>query len=879
MSYADNILDAVDILIDKKIANLPYDKTVRATITAIVDESLLKYKVKYQNAFLYAYAIDSDQRYEVDDEIYLQIPSNDFNKNPLIIGKVLKTPVSPRQVMTINERAIKYAHNLMVTNNLLLTYTVPEAMAEIDFDSYLPIDDYDNFWLSFDVESTTRVAGDEIRILAPDGTILDTAVYSNGLNGTLNHTSIIAKITEGPLIFQLVPKAENSAYNITNLQFYPIRDVLMHEGEYQGITLDIGFIADTRDGLGNGEIALQGYLKEDGFTISKFTAFDWYVRDDSNASGWTNLTSATIGDWWSNATVRCLATYNGVTYEAELEIPPIIRQFYLTAPETTFDFSTIGDNFIITAHAPSESGNIAYYWSYYDSNKSNREVYTNNSATYNVVTLTPSAQWAIFACTIKQNNTIKGQAEILLTNAQEGLVLRGGTKDNYTISYDATGKLINPAQIEVSVLYIQNNTEADVSYHWTTTCPLITIENPNSRSTLLTVSPQWKQNSNNTVVTVSAGGQTLNIAIEVTKPGGDTSVVAIDQKELKFKDLPEEIFYRNHSYYKTHNGSTAITVVEPYWIDTPNVSLPSVPLPNDPAMRVMTTVPFGEYTYTESIATQVVSSTTFYIQGGYRRAVYSIEGILTEYDTTPFTVQGGTNVTVWQANWEDESYTGLSYEVEPPYYFDPTKTYTLTATNGTLSATIYMNFYMDRSVYITDDTWNGITSCGNRSDGSPEIYFPAWSVMGNEEEQGAQASHAAAGLVQTADGLQANLVLEDVLINGATNLPDDWKIHQAQIDDRNLKPVSVVTTSRTPTLNATANNQTKTFYIHLTTQDIWAPTTQGGTAQKISVVTGVTINTTAGNEGSFNFTINTNTYSLTPNNDTKTTIYPFNINS
>ena len=91
MNYADNILDAVDILIDKKISNLPFDKTIRATVVSIENADLLKYKVQYQNSTLFAYAVDSNQKYNVDDEVYVQILSNDFNKSPLIVGRVIKT--------------------------------------------------------------------------------------------------------------------------------------------------------------------------------------------------------------------------------------------------------------------------------------------------------------------------------------------------------------------------------------------------------------------------------------------------------------------------------------------------------------------------------------------------------------------------------------------------------------------------------------------------------------------------------------------------------------------------------------------------------------------------------------------------------------------
>jgi len=53
---ANNILAAIDILADKKIAEAGYDKTVNATIVKCVDATVGKYLVKYQDADIVAYS-------------------------------------------------------------------------------------------------------------------------------------------------------------------------------------------------------------------------------------------------------------------------------------------------------------------------------------------------------------------------------------------------------------------------------------------------------------------------------------------------------------------------------------------------------------------------------------------------------------------------------------------------------------------------------------------------------------------------------------------------------------------------------------------------------------------------------------------------------
>ena len=88
LSLADEVLDAVEILVDNKVSGLQFNKTVRANIAEIVDASIGKYRVQYQNSYFTAYASDSNSNYSKGTEVYVEILSNDFEKNALIIGSV-----------------------------------------------------------------------------------------------------------------------------------------------------------------------------------------------------------------------------------------------------------------------------------------------------------------------------------------------------------------------------------------------------------------------------------------------------------------------------------------------------------------------------------------------------------------------------------------------------------------------------------------------------------------------------------------------------------------------------------------------------------------------------------------------------------------------
>ena len=74
------LLETIDILIDKKISSLKFDKTVKGTITRVSENNYyeisisgVKYKMKYTKEKLQEYS-----------SVYILIPNNDY-KNMFIL--------------------------------------------------------------------------------------------------------------------------------------------------------------------------------------------------------------------------------------------------------------------------------------------------------------------------------------------------------------------------------------------------------------------------------------------------------------------------------------------------------------------------------------------------------------------------------------------------------------------------------------------------------------------------------------------------------------------------------------------------------------------------------------------------------------------------
>ena len=113
MDLANNILDAIDILADNSVSAVKFDKTVRASIYEVVDESIGKYKVKYQNSIFYAYSLDIKKKYAKGTNVFVVIPASDFNKDPYITGTTKKLASSQNEVLTWEDRLSPVGSNVV----------------------------------------------------------------------------------------------------------------------------------------------------------------------------------------------------------------------------------------------------------------------------------------------------------------------------------------------------------------------------------------------------------------------------------------------------------------------------------------------------------------------------------------------------------------------------------------------------------------------------------------------------------------------------------------------------------------------------------------------------------------------------------------------
>ena len=74
MSVGEKILDAIQLLADSSVEKAKYDKTIQAQILSCQDATIGKYRCRYQDATVYAYASSSDVTFNNGTYVYILVP-------------------------------------------------------------------------------------------------------------------------------------------------------------------------------------------------------------------------------------------------------------------------------------------------------------------------------------------------------------------------------------------------------------------------------------------------------------------------------------------------------------------------------------------------------------------------------------------------------------------------------------------------------------------------------------------------------------------------------------------------------------------------------------------------------------------------------------
>lgn len=89
-SYENKLLDAIELMADKKVQEANFNKTVQATIIKMTNATTAEYLVKYQDSRFPAYSMNKSKQYKDGQNVYVLIPGNDTTQVKMILGAVEK---------------------------------------------------------------------------------------------------------------------------------------------------------------------------------------------------------------------------------------------------------------------------------------------------------------------------------------------------------------------------------------------------------------------------------------------------------------------------------------------------------------------------------------------------------------------------------------------------------------------------------------------------------------------------------------------------------------------------------------------------------------------------------------------------------------------
>lgn len=169
-NYEDNILEAIETIVDSSIAKSNYDRTIQATIIKMVDKSLGQYNVKYQDSYFDAFSVDTTIEYVEGTNVYILVPNGDMSKDKTILGAVDGYKIQGITAITDADASDPVGYNCVNSNIRfeLCSYIEEQNIILYDKDSDINLIDLDNEALKNFLQSSSQlVAGASFRTNLP----------------------------------------------------------------------------------------------------------------------------------------------------------------------------------------------------------------------------------------------------------------------------------------------------------------------------------------------------------------------------------------------------------------------------------------------------------------------------------------------------------------------------------------------------------------------------------------------------------------------------------------------------------------------------------------------------------------------------------------
>lgn len=119
MSYQENILQAVDMVVSQRLHEMSFDKTIVCRVENDENTKKGEYTVSYQAMTMVVYAANPEEEYKKGQDVYVTVPQGDFNLRKIIIGYVSPSEIPTYLYTNPMKYLVKLSDNLIADEAIL----------------------------------------------------------------------------------------------------------------------------------------------------------------------------------------------------------------------------------------------------------------------------------------------------------------------------------------------------------------------------------------------------------------------------------------------------------------------------------------------------------------------------------------------------------------------------------------------------------------------------------------------------------------------------------------------------------------------------------------------------------------------------------------
>ena len=117
-NYSEQVLQAVDMVVQQRLNDISFDKTILCKIVDDKQKDNGQYTVEYENTKMTAYATEGSQEYKIGRQVYVLVPQGDFNLNKVILGETKTSELPVYMYINPIQSLIRLSDNLMKDKRL-----------------------------------------------------------------------------------------------------------------------------------------------------------------------------------------------------------------------------------------------------------------------------------------------------------------------------------------------------------------------------------------------------------------------------------------------------------------------------------------------------------------------------------------------------------------------------------------------------------------------------------------------------------------------------------------------------------------------------------------------------------------------------------------